>query len=235
MGAGTHPGEIIVLAQRRKIGGYIYEELIRRGLPAKSYYQDTELEDEVTQERFALLKLAADQDDRVALRWLIGKKSSSWYSGGYTRIRARCEETGLAPWFILQALADGEISIPHTTPLVASFRETKENVEALQAMFEQKGISALINQLFPDGDDRWRDIRSLERQIAFVDVEGDEYEGGLSDFVAELNYAIAQPEIPSEIQDVRIMSLHKSKGLSASATIVASCVEGVIPTRLRTC
>ena len=33
----------------------------------------------------------------------------------------------------------------------------------------------------------------------------------------------------SEIQDVRIMSLHKSKGLSAPVTIIAGCVEGLLP------
>ena len=31
--------------------------------------------------------------------------------------------------------------------------------------------------------------------------------------------------------DVRIMSLHKSKGLSAPVTIIAGCVEGLLPMR----
>jgi DNA helicase-2/ATP-dependent DNA helicase PcrA len=44
-----------------------------------------------------------------------------------------------------------------------------------------------------------------------------------------LMQAISQPEIPSEIEDVRIMSLHKSKGLSAPVTIIAGCVEGLLP------
>jgi DNA helicase-2/ATP-dependent DNA helicase PcrA len=39
--------------------------------------------------------------------------------------------------------------------------------------------------------------------------------------------AITQPDIPSEINDVR--SLHKSKGLSAPVTIIAGCVEGLLP------
>jgi DNA helicase-2/ATP-dependent DNA helicase PcrA len=41
--------------------------------------------------------------------------------------------------------------------------------------------------------------------------------------------AIAKPEIPSEIEDVRVMSLHKSKGLNAAITIIAGCVEGLLP------
>ena len=41
--------------------------------------------------------------------------------------------------------------------------------------------------------------------------------------------AIAKPEVPSEIEDVRIMSLHKSKGLSAPVTIIAGCIDGLLP------
>lgn len=231
MGEDTHPGEIIILAQRRKIGNYIYEELVRRVVPAKSYYQEAELEDQETQERFALLKLAANNDDRVALRWLVGKDSSAWYRGGYANVRARCEQTGLSPWSILDALSEGELNLPHTSPLVAAFEGIREKVEELNVLFEEEGIGALIDEVFPVDDERWRDLRSLAIEIAQLEEEDAQFEGDLGTFVGDLSYAIAQPEIPSQIQDVRIMSLHKSKGLSAVATIVASCVEGVIPTR----
>jgi DNA helicase II / ATP-dependent DNA helicase PcrA len=50
-----------------------------------------------------------------------------------------------------------------------------------------------------------------------------------AEWLFELMEAISAPEIPSEIEDVRIMSLHKSKGLSAPATIIAGCVEGLLP------
>lgn len=232
MGAGTHPGEIIILAQRRKIGTYIYEELLNRNILAKSYYQEAELDDEDTQERFALLKLASDNDDRVALRWLIGKGSAEWYKGGYRRIREHCEANGLEPWTVLQSLSDKDISLPYTNLIIEAFEAVRDRVAELAALFEEDGIAALLDDLFPDDDDRWRDLRELARQIAGLEEEDvDEFEGDLSEFVGELSYAIAQPEIPSEIQDVRIMSLHKSKGLSAAATIVASCVEGVLPKR----
>ena len=69
-----------------------------------------------------------------------------------------------------------------------------------------------------------RDLRDLAVQIL------DEL--GLDDreeWLFQLMQAISQPEIPSEVQDVRIMSLHKSKGLSAPVTIIAGCVEGLLP------
>ena len=45
-------------------------------------------------------------------------------------------------------------------------------------------------------------------------------------FLRELTSAIVKPDIPSEIEEVRVMSIHKSKGLSAPVTIIAGCVEG---------
>jgi DNA helicase II / ATP-dependent DNA helicase PcrA len=45
----------------------------------------------------------------------------------------------------------------------------------------------------------------------------------------QLMEAISKPEVPTEINEVRIMSLHKSKGLNAPVTIIAGCVEGLLP------
>lgn len=232
LGEDTHPGEIIILAQRKKIGTYIYEELVNRGIPVKSYYQEAELGNEITQENFAYLKLASNHDDRVALRWLVGRNSSSWLRGGYAHVRSYSEQNGLSPWQILTALSDGDIHMAHTGPLVAAFEGVQERLMQLQELLEAGGLPGLIDELFADGDERWRDIRQLALDILRPEEEGGApLEIELDDFVAQLSYAIAQPEIPSEIQDVRIMSLHKSKGLSAAATIIAGCVEGVLPRR----
>ena len=43
------------------------------------------------------------------------------------------------------------------------------------------------------------------------------------------NASITQPELPTDVDYVRVMSLHKSKGLTADLVIVMGCVEGLIP------
>jgi DNA helicase-2/ATP-dependent DNA helicase PcrA len=45
----------------------------------------------------------------------------------------------------------------------------------------------------------------------------------------EIREVVVEPEVPDHVEDVRIMSLHKSKGLSANVVISAVCVEGVLP------
>lgn len=228
MGAGTHPGNIIVLCQRKKVGTLIYEHLKGRELPTKSYYAEAEIDYEETQRRFAQLKLAADPDDRVALRWLLGRNSANNLTGGYRRIRATAEQSNLTPWQVLEALADGEITLPFTNPLINKFSEICEELEAIRAILEESNLLGIVNHLFPEDDDRWEDLRDVALNVLDAEFDGVD-DPDLRDFVAALSYAIAQPEIPSEIQDIRVMSLHKSKGLSAPVTIIASCVEGVIP------
>ena len=48
----------------------------------------------------------------------------------------------------------------------------------------------------------------------------------MADKVREI---VTEPDIPDVVPDVRIMSLHKSKGLGANVVIIAGCVEGVMP------
>jgi DNA helicase-2/ATP-dependent DNA helicase PcrA len=108
---GTAPGDILVLAQRGVIGTPIYEGLVERGIPATSYYAEAELETEFAQERYAYFRLLADQDDRVALRWLVGLYSANWNEAGYRRVRHHCEQSALSPWQVLEALSAGDLHL----------------------------------------------------------------------------------------------------------------------------
>ena len=119
--AGTAAGDILVLAQSRAVGTPIYEALLAVGVPARSEYTEFELEKEGAQRAFALLKLFANQDDRVALRWLVGKDGSNFHAAGYRRVRDHCEATGLSPWQVFCQLSAGVLKISRTGPVLASF------------------------------------------------------------------------------------------------------------------
>jgi superfamily I DNA/RNA helicase len=221
---GVPPGHILVLAQRDVIGTPIYESLVELGVPAKSYYAEAELETEFVQERYAYLRLLTDTDDRVALRWLLGVYSANWNVAGYRRVRAECEQTGLSPWTVLSALVDGQLQISHTGNLRLRFEEVRVRIDALRALMEGGGIGAVVDELFPEDEPRVRDIRTLMLQTLAEQPDLD-----IRQFLGSVNDAITKPEIPELVEDVRIMSLHKSKGLSSSVTIIAGCVEGLLP------
>lgn len=221
---GIHPGDILVLAQRGVIGTPIYEALIGQTVPVRSYYAETELNHEDVQSRFALFKLFVDREDRVALRWLLGLNGSNWLAAGYQRLREQCENRGNTPWEILERLENHTVSLPYTNSLVERFLEIKNQINTLEQLCEQNDLAAVIDHLFPDGDTGVRDLRTLAIEtIASVGTDDRQV------YLRELTSAIAKPEIPSEIEEVRIMSLHKSKGLSAPVTIIAGCIEGLLP------
>jgi superfamily I DNA/RNA helicase len=218
--AGTPPGDILVLAQRSVIGTPIYERLTAQAVPTRSYYAESELNAEEAQTRFALLKLYIDREDRVALRWLLGFRHSDWKTRPYQRFRAHCEDTGLGPWQALEQLAAGVITIPHTNPLVEQFDQIRTELARLEALPD---LAAVIDDLLPEGNDSVHDLRELALQA--LEVANGDYEA----FLTELATLIAKPEVPTEVSDVRIMSLHKSKGLSSPVTIIAGCVQGLLP------
>ncbi len=111
---GIPPGDILVLAQRGAIGTPIYQALRARAVPVRSYYAEAELDSEVAQRAFAVLKLFANREDRVALRWLVGLEGPDWNAAAFRRIRRFCEESGQTPWQTLSALSDGTIALPYT-------------------------------------------------------------------------------------------------------------------------
>lgn len=218
---GTPPGDILVLAQGRVFGTPLYEALVANDIPTKSYYMESELNQMESQKAFALLKLWVNRNDRVALRWLVGLNGNNWHAAGYRRVREHCEITGASPWDTLSQLENGTLRLPYTGGIVSSFREIVQEIIALETL---PNLSAVIDFLFPDGQEATRDIRALA--LAALSGMNDE---DREEFINQLSTSISQPEIPTEVEEVRIMSLHKSKGLSAPVTIISGCVQGLLP------
>jgi DNA helicase II / ATP-dependent DNA helicase PcrA len=221
LAAGTPAGDVLVLAQSRAVGTPIYEALLAGGVPARSEYTESELEVEEAQRAFALLKLFANQDDRVAFRWLVGRDGNNFHAAGYKRIRDHCEATGLSPWQVFSQLSAGVLRIPYTKPVVTAFDAVAMDLKALTALPD---LASVVDTLFPAGQAETRELREIAVAVITADPAID-----ARSLVGELVAAITQPEIPTDVQEVRIMSLHKSKGLSSPVTIIAGCVNGLLP------
>lgn len=215
------PGEILILTQSRAFGTPIYEALRAGGVPTASYFAESELVQVSARKAYALLALLLKPEDSVALRWLIGLGGNDWNSAGYARVREHCEATGSTPWETLSQLESGELTLPYTGRVVAAFSDVRKELESLA---ELEDFASIVDRLFPEGYDATRDLRELALGIM------SEHEDLSRDaFILELRSATSKPEIPTEVEEVRIMSLHKSKGLSAPVTIIAGCVQGLLP------
>jgi DNA helicase II / ATP-dependent DNA helicase PcrA len=215
---GYAPQDILILAQRRSVGNPIHDALSGRNVPSKSYYQEGILDNISAQERLATLKLYEDPQDRTALRWLLGYGSNDFRSGAYGRLRTYCENDGAEPWDVMTRLSNGEIRIPHTQHLVARFREIQNELEALR---ERESLQDFVpTWLQIDDNDPFH-------QLVLDLASG---AGSPDELLKAVIEAVSQPDVPPDVTEVRIMSLHKSKGLSSPVVIIAGCVEGLLPT-----
>ena len=222
---GMPAGEVLVLANRKMIGNGIRDALNLRAQQnnrpwsAQSFYFEDALSTETAAEGFALLTLLINVEDRPALRYWLGASHQDCRRRPYARLRAHCEQTGESPRAVLQALAAGTLQLPYTQSLGARYTELEQRLAALMPL----DIPQLVDTLFPDGN---TDVAAV-RQAALLIAPNVQTQRELLD---ELRTDIIQPELPgTQGPAVRIMSLHKSKGLTARLVIIAGCVSGILP------
>lgn len=211
------PGDILVLTPRRLLGYAIRDRLQERNVPVHSFYHEEALESEAAQSALAILTLLVDNEDRVALRWWLGHGSPSARKEAYRKVRAHCEEHGISPWNALAAMTEGSLAIPQTSVLIERFKELKTLLQSLANV----DLSQLVDSVMPadGGCDTLREAAVL----ALAEIET------VEQLVEALKTVVSQPEMPEASDYVRVMSLHKSKGLTSRATIVSGCVHGLIP------
>lgn len=215
---GVPAGDIIVLSQRRTFASPIYTLLRQRGIPAKSYYAEMPLDSKEAQERFAILKLFLNNEDRVALRWLLGCHHGTWHSSQYGRVSDRVVATGLSPFETMRRLADGHIAIPSSGTLVTRFNEIRAELARLT---DADTLDEFTEAWLPPSE-----ATALLAQAVFEHSEEIE---SVPELFEALQQEFTQPEIPLEVAEVRLMSFHKSKGLSSPNVYMAGCVQGLIP------
>src|SRR5262249_27015015 len=134
LGDGVSPGEIIVLTQRATFAKPILERLLAESVPTRSYFAETELDTPAAQERFAILKLLLNNEDRVALRWLLGVGADDWRCKPYRRIMEYVAAHGSSPWNVLSQLADGSLRMPHIRTILERFKLIRAEIQGLASI-----------------------------------------------------------------------------------------------------
>ena len=214
---GYRSGEILVITPRRRLAYLIRDIIKEKGIPVYSFYQEEALEGESAQRAFALLTLVKNKEDRVALRWWLGHKSSSGLRSPYRKLRQHCEKSGDSPRSVLDTIDQGNLSLPGTSYLLKPFRELKEVIEELSKL----SLPDLVDSLLPEDDN---DCTAL-REIAVRSLEKSK---DIDELFDHIRTHITQPEVP-EGDFIKIMSPQKAKGLTSKVVIVTSCIEGLLP------
>lgn len=220
------PGNVLVLAPRREFGYLIRDALRAQDVSAYSFFSEQlldgdpkDLDASKAQQALALLILLGDRGDRVALRCWCGFGNNSLADGAWARLRGHCEQSGESPWEALTKMAAGTLTLPYTNNIVDRFRLLQREIERLSELRGEE----LVEAVFPDDVEWAAPLADLANGI-------DDEEFGAAELADAIRRSVSQPELPTNVDYVRVMSLHKSKGLTADLVVVSGCLEGLIPT-----
>lgn len=213
------PGQILVLTHRRFIGDRLRQGLTDLGIAARSYFTEEELGSDAAQEALALLRLAVALEDAPALRTVVGAYESTGRSAAYQRLRTFAKQEGLTTRDVLSRLAEGERLNVSVRALVERYKTAIARIDQL----DMDDLDALVEGLFPEDI---ADLSGLRRAALEARIESTSASELLTSIVA----AVTQEDVPQHPDFVRIMSLHKSKGLTADSVFVVGMIEGIVPT-----
>ena len=218
----TKRGEILVLATRRLIGNRIRDELVNLGHPSQSFFTEDCLAKLSAQEGFCLLRLLVHPDDPSALRAWMGIDTRDRKSKAYLRLQnaARIANKTVRQ-FLYEVAAGARPAVPYTGGLMARFSELDSRIKSIAGL----SGTALVDELWPAGDPDCADVRGFAVTLVAKAPTNKE-------LLDDLIEVITQPELPGAGDDIiRVMSLQKSKGLTARCVVIAGCMEGALPIR----
>lgn len=219
----VEPGEVLVLANWRVIAYQIRDRLVELGHDAHSYFREEPLDTAEARRVLTLLSLVANPEDRTSLRAYLALSNPSELRAGYRRVQEYANQNGLSAADVLELLASGGLQIPYTRKVVEAFESLVGFLKELEPL--QSDLHALVDVVCPAGEPTTHALRqTIDRTL----LDG-EMDGSIGDFVSTLRTQIGAPEVPLDASFVRLMSLHKSKGLTVKLVAIAGLVDGLVP------
>jgi ATP-dependent helicase/nuclease subunit A len=234
--------DVVILLRAMQHKAEDFADALRgAGIPVHSegrtgFFESTEVRDVI-----ALLRLLdnARQDVPLAtfLRSPLGRLPRPGAEDALARIRLACPERAAAYHEAVVRYAaeqDDELAA-HLRDLLADLKRWRELAQRrpladlLAAVFEETGYLAYVGALH-GGEQRVANLQDLQARAAQF---GTFHRQGLSRFLEFLDTLkeetdLGQPSVASEAQDVvRVMSVHRSKGLEYPVVIVPDLGKGI--------
>ena len=214
---GYKSKDILIMVPRKILGRRVQRIMNEQNISV-NFEQDA-LAKGVAQRAFALLTLLGDSEDRVALRWWLGQNGSEHLNDSYQKLRMYCETSGRSPWTVLEDMIHNRLDLPDVSPLLALFKNLVEEIARLSSM----SLRDLVDDLLPEGNDDCAVLKDIAERT-LVDKKN------IRQVCQAVTTDIHQFK-DSDSSSVRVMTMHKAKGLTSKVVIVAGCCNELIPSR----
>ncbi|WP_284652114.1 ATP-dependent helicase [Flavobacterium terrisoli] len=215
---GVSPGDILLMCPRREIGYELRDRLIENGIEAHSFFTEEMFESMNAQKSMTLLNLLINNYDRVALRCWLGFDSTTFNASGYSNLVELSIESKKEPFDVLKDVVEGKASFKYSSHSIEKFNELQQLLDE----FSKYGVSEVIEKLFSKDED-W----ALQFNEMLVELNDENHK--IKDIQKTILNSAINPEMPLDVDYVRIMSIHKSKGLTSEISIICSAIEGLLP------
>jgi superfamily I DNA/RNA helicase len=213
------PGDILVLVPRKSLGTNLRAELTANFISSQTVYNEDLLEIEQVRARLMVLQLLVDPEDRAALRYLLGVGETAALLRGYSKLRDECLKLNTSPAELLQNLLSNRSRFSNVREIVERYRVLGQELDALRSKDGQEFVDVWL----PAG------VKELESLRALV-TDSINPNSPKEQMLQDIKALLTQSEVPTSSASVRIMTLHKAKGLSAHTVFVLGFVDGLIPT-----
>ncbi len=212
------PGDILVLTNRHRIGEAVRDGLRALEIEAHSFFSEEAVRTDRAQQALAFLWLTVS-DDPVSLRVILGLHDSDGRASAYRKLMAYCRQEGISEQVALERAKNGERLPVSVRALLPRYIHARNVIDGLSL----EDLPSVVDALFPDNQEELADLRTLALEL-LPDVDS------ARALLDVLIVRITQVDVPASPDYVRIMSLHKSKGLTSPVVYVAGMAEGIVPT-----
>jgi len=234
---GISPGEILILLRSDRNGVFsrpIQEELISKNIQVASGVSNP-LDSKGGRAILAFMRLAVDRKDSLAWRTLL----QNWYSGVGTRaisevyeLARRHGNTFSKAIFEIQS---GNETLPNAYQSRVS-KAIQEVLDCLEALFpgdvEYENSDDLMHAIRSSADSLIESDEERDSIISKIEsvIDTDE-DMGLDKIIRAVEVVDDSNDQALEESHIKIISMHRAKGLTSKAVIVAAAEDQYIPGR----
>lgn len=219
-----HPQDISILLSRRRLAKRIVEGLDKVGVPATVLVPIWPLDKPEGRLSYCVLRLLADQYDGLAVRTWLGMQKGIGL-GTVEAVREFCIGNHFTLW-------DGLSAISANPKQVRLGRTLKTRFDGLTAMLNElhsvRTVERVLDRLVGPAEGNPNEDKAEARQFLNHVIEEEQVKD-LSSLVLALQTFDLQAETQLKANAVRVMTMHKAKGLSSEFVIIPALEQDLMP------
>ena len=221
---GVLPHDIVVLSPVAVLAKDLSKKLTELNIKNLNYFGDVYKLNPANPDvnkplvALSLLHLLNDPKDLVSLRCLIGFGEEGLLNEAWRVVISESKEQLKTPIEILNLIVNNQLKVPHNQKVINRYKQIQADITKLSGY----SLREIFDSLFPIAEEWSEPFHSAVAGIDFGTAS-------LTSLIQALVSFLDKKEAPVDADYVRIMSLHKSKGLTVPMTIIIGVVEGLIP------